>query len=102
MSDYGAGWPLWGECGQLNPSDHEISAELTARLHAWQEWFERRFDLDRGWRSTGDADAYAEEGRALRRLLVAELGRWADVELDLWPVPADEDLSAARRVERRS
>jgi hypothetical protein len=98
MSDYGAEWPLWGECGGLDPADPELSDDLRARLYAWQEHFEKRYHLDHGWRSRADAEAYAADGRTLQRLLTAEIGRWAIVELDLWPVPAEEDLSAPRPV----
>jgi hypothetical protein len=100
MSDYGAGWPLWGDRGQLAPSDYEISDELATRLYAWQDHFEQHFDHEQGWRSADDAAAYAAEGTTLQRLLTAEIGRWADVELSLWPVPAADDAGAPRPVRR--
>ena len=85
-------------CGQLDPSDYELSDDLRARLYAWQDHFERFFHDERGWRSPDDAAAYETEGKALQRLLTAQIGRWAEVELDLWPVPAAADLSAPRPV----
>jgi hypothetical protein len=87
MSDYGVGWPLFDDRSALEPSDLELSSELVARLYAWQEHFERHFHYDRGWRSAEDAAAYAREGQQLRRLLAAEVGGRAQVELDLWPIP---------------
>ncbi|MEH0986267.1 hypothetical protein [Micromonospora sp. CPCC 205556] len=89
MSDYGAGWPLWDAQGAVDPSAFDISPALTRRLQAWQEHFEEHFHYDTGWQSTEDAAVYAEEGKTLRRLLAIEIGWRADVELDLWPIPAN-------------
>jgi hypothetical protein len=83
MNDYGAEVPLFSSDGAVS-----VSGELDLRLRAWQEHFEQQFQYERGWRATSEAAAHAAEGAALRRLLEAEIGRWADVELDLWPVTA--------------
>lgn len=89
MSDYGVGWPLWDADAAMDPAAVELSEGLTARLHDWQGFFEERFHHERGWQSTGDAAAYAAQGRQLRHLLETEIGGWARVELDLWPVTAE-------------
>lgn len=89
MSDYGAGWPLWGREGRLSPGDVDLPDELVTRLEAWQEFFEERFHYDRGWRFPEDATTYAAEGRQLQALLTREIDLWARVELDLWPVTPD-------------
>ncbi|MFI7644129.1 hypothetical protein [Nonomuraea sp. NPDC049400] len=86
MSDYGVGWPLWNSEGAMDPSSLDTPDELAARLNAWQEHFEQRFHYEHGWRSPDDAAVYAEEGKMLQRLLTAEVGRWFNVELDLWPI----------------
>lgn len=88
MSDYSVGWPLWDDEGAMDPSTSRVSPALSARLLAWQESFEEGFHHERGWRSEHDAARYAREGRLLLQHLRAEIGGWADVELDLWPVPA--------------
>ena len=72
----------------MDPAASGVSADLGARLSAWQQSFEEHFHYERGWRSAGKAAAYAREGRVLQRLVTAEIGSWAVVELDLWPVPA--------------
>lgn len=90
MSDYSASWPLWGREGQLSPDDFNLPEDLVTRLEGWQELFEERFHYDRGWRSPEDATAYAAEGRQLQHLLTREIGEWAHVELDLWPVTPDQ------------
>lgn len=87
ISDYSVGWPLWNDDGAMDPTTSGVSAALSARLHAWQESFEEAFHYERGWRSNNEATRYAREGRLLLRHLQAEIGAWADVELDLWPVP---------------
>ncbi len=89
MSDYWVGWPLWDHEGAMDPDALDLPAELAARLTAWQEHFEQRFHYEHGWRTPEDAAAYAAEGKALHRLLTREVDRWADVELDLWPVTGD-------------
>ena len=91
MSDYHATWPLWDDVGVKDPSEPDVSAELAARLDAWQESFEQGFHYEHGWRSAEQAAAYAEEGRELQRLLTAEIGRWVYVELDLWPINTEQD-----------
>ncbi len=88
MSDYSVGWPLWDSDGAMDPAKSGVSPGLAARLNAWQASFEEGFHYEGGWRSAGNAAAYAREGRVLHELLTAEIGWWADVELDLWPVPA--------------
>ena len=90
MSDYSVGWPLWNEEGAMDPATSGVSPALSARLYAWQESFEVGFHYERGWRSSNDATGYAREGRLLLRHLQAEIGGWADVELDLWPVAAGD------------
>src|SRR5687768_1625290 len=88
MSDYGVGWPLWSSDGVVSPAVLGISEGLVARLYAWQDFFERRFHHEHGWRSPDDADGYAREGEELRRLLTAEIGSRDSIVLDLWPVTA--------------
>lgn len=80
----------------MDPSTSGVSPALSGRLIAWQESFEEGFHYERGWRSSEDATRYAREGRVLLRDLRAEIGGWADVELDLWPVPANGADQVAR------
>ncbi|MFG1611058.1 hypothetical protein [Actinoplanes sp. NPDC049265] len=92
MSEYGADWPLFGDEGETDPTLLGVSAELATRLRAWQEHFERHFHHEHGWRAPEHATAYTEEGLLLHRLLTAEIGRRADVELILWPaLPTQQD-----------
>ena len=89
MSDYGVGWPLWASDGVVSPSMLGISRALADRLYAWQDLFEQRFHHEHGWQSRHDADIYAQEGEELKRLLVEEIGRSNNIDLDLWPVVED-------------
>lgn len=88
MSDYSVGRPLWDGEGAMDPAASGVSADLAARVYAWQQSSEEDFHYARGWRAAGKAAAYAREGRVLQGLLSAEIGSWAEIELDLWPVPA--------------
>lgn len=84
MSDYGAESPLWVG-GMIYPARLGLSAELSARLLAWEEHFLAHSDDERGW-SSADREWYAEQVAELAHSLRQELPRGAVVHVNLWPL----------------
>ncbi len=97
MSDYEAPTPVWAPASVgafvLSPThlDHlGLDETLRTRLLRWQQYFDDHHPADLcGWDSPGSSQRYASEGEQLREELERALPGLR-VELDLWPVPADD------------
>lgn len=83
MSDYGAGWPLWGP-GADNPALGAMPAGLNADLLAWQALFEEHYDHRSEWLDDTAARTYEQMGRELLARMHSVLPDFF-IELDLWP-----------------
>jgi len=66
MSEYMAGWPLWGRAGLGDTSGEErVSPALRDALYAWEALFEGHFGWDSGCDTEVAAQQYARPGRWL-------------------------------------
>lgn len=91
--DYGRDWTLWENTTDqhdygytMSPSDYGLSADLTERLAAWNEFWEKTFDSQKGWTSVESR----AEGARLADGIIADLRTevyWlADVKYEPWPL----------------
>ena len=78
--EYGAPWPLWKSGTdeyQMQPSDYELSPELTDELRRWGDVFQTHFHYLDGWDSASTRQQYSDgmQGAVtrLRRELPPEL-----------------------------
>ena len=83
--DYGHEWPLWEDAHDeyvMEPSDYNLSADLTLRLRAWYDEWERGFDPFTNpprWKP-GRGRKWSEHGSELARALREEVSGFTDVE----------------------
>lgn len=73
-------WCLW-EGQAINAADLGLSAELSGALERWYYFWESHLDIEDGWDSLENHDAYLAEGVRLAELLRLEVKEYADVEL---------------------
>ena len=93
MSDYMAGWPLWGLSTVVEdtPDEERLSPALSEALYAWEELFERHFRWDTGWDNDAAAKQYQDQAVPLVERLRLELGPEIEVVADLWPLGERQD-----------
>ncbi|HEY8319349.1 MAG TPA: hypothetical protein VIG76_11000 [Amnibacterium sp.] len=82
--DWGHRWPLWGSLLHdeitLSPADLSLSAELTADLRAWYDFWDEHLDPDPlpprvpGWDADRNRRTWLLAGEELARRLAIELG----------------------------
>lgn len=91
--DYGWEWPLWENTTDehdygytMSPNDYRLSVELTERLAAWNQIWERDFDSQTGWSSAGSRAEWAGLADGIMADLRTEVYWLADVKYEPWPL----------------
>ena len=72
--DYSADSPFWGPSGLWPIEELPLSAELSADIGAWNDYWETNHHWERGWDASVDVLAWATHGRALCVRAQIELG----------------------------
>lgn len=82
MFDYGHAWPLW-ENGTdkyaMEPSDYELSPDLTERLQSCYEYWEAHCDLEGQWDAPDSRDRWLADTDQTIAILRWEVSSFADV-----------------------
>ncbi len=84
--EYSADSPFWSDEGGLVPiEDLPLSDGLKAELVAWNDYFEREYYWETGWRDKAGGADFNEQGRVLCERAQVELGTDYALRYHPWP-----------------
>ncbi len=87
MPDYAAELPLWG----VDWQDLALPPSLLDRLADWQQVFDLRYQPGE-WDSDEARESWAATAESLIRDLEEHLPEGTRLEVDLWPLEADDEV----------
>jgi hypothetical protein len=93
--EYGSDGPLWDGTPEPNdfpyvlvPTDLGLSRNLSDRLTKWNQFWADNFGACEGWASATAREAWRVEGSEVVAELTSEIGSFADIKYEPWPLKA--------------
>jgi hypothetical protein len=93
--EYGIDGPLWDATPEPNdfsyvlvPADLGLSSRLSDRLMQWNQFWADNFGAFEGWASSSARESWRAEGVEVVAELTSEIGYFADIKYEPWPLDA--------------